>query len=126
METDKASFDDFWLEYVRAHSHPLNRQLHMIGMGLALACLVAAIFKRRLSLLLLAPVLGYGFAWCGHLLVEKNMPKSFSRPIDSLHANLLLFWKTLCGEMDAELARAREAEPGAPAANAEPTSAEVN
>jgi hypothetical protein len=98
----------------------------MIGMGLALACLVAGIFKRRLSLLLLAPVLGYGFSWCGHFLVEKNIPKSFSRPLDSLHASVLLFWKTLCGEMDAELARARQSESGASAAQADSTSAEVN
>jgi hypothetical protein len=126
METDKTSFDDFWLEYVREHSHPLNRQLHMIGTGLALACLVGGIFKRRLSLLVLAPVLGYGFAWCGHFFVEKNTPKSFSRPLDSLQANMLLCWKTLCGEMDAELARAKPSETSAPAANAEPTSAEVN
>jgi hypothetical protein len=126
METDKTSFDDFWLEYVREHSHPLNRQLHMIGMGLALACLVAGIFKRRPSLLLLAPVLGYGFAWFGHFFVEKNTPKTFSRPIDSLHASAVFFWKTLCGEMDAELERAKQSETSAPAANAEPTSAEVN
>jgi hypothetical protein len=126
METKKTDFDEFWLEYVREHSHPLNRKLHMIGIGLALACFTAGIFKRRLSLLLLAPVVGYGFSWIGHFFIEKNTPKSFSRPIDSLHASALLFWKTLCGEMDAELERARQSDVGRAAPHAEPTSVEVN
>jgi hypothetical protein len=110
METDHRDFDAFWLEYVREHAHPLNRKLHTIGISLALACLVAGIFKRRLSLLILAPVLGYGFAWCGHFFVEKNTPKSFTNPILSLKASTLLYWKTLCGEMEAELERASKEE----------------
>ena len=122
---DQADFDAFWLEYVREHSHPLNRKLHVIGVSLALACLVAGIFKRKLSLLLLAPILGYGFAWFGHFFVEKNTPKSFSRPIDSLRASALLYWKTICGEMDAELERARQAET-ASTPRVEPVAAEVN
>jgi hypothetical protein len=126
METENSDFDAFWLDYVREHSHPLNRKLHMIGMSLALACLVAGIFKRRLSLLLLAPVLGYGFAWCGHFFVEKNLPKSFSHPLYSLRASALLYWKTLCGEMEAEVERARqEPAPAAPRREEVP-SAEVN
>jgi hypothetical protein len=125
METDHRAFDAFWLEYVREHSHPLNRKLHMIGISLALACLVAGVFKRRLSLLLLAPVLGYGFAWCGHFFVEKNTPKSFSHPLLSLRASALLYWKTLCGEMEAELERARgESAPTSP--KREETAAAVN
>ena len=105
MERSAASFEEFWPEYVRAHSNKTNRTLHVIGMSLALACLVAAIFKRRPLLLLLAPVLGYGFAWCGHFFVEKNMPSSFGHPIYSLRANALLWWKTISGEMDAEVRR---------------------
>jgi hypothetical protein len=99
------TFEEFWPEYVRAHSSKTNRTLHVIGMSLALACLVAAVFKRRPLLLLLAPVLGYGFAWCGHFLVEKNMPSSFGHPLHSLRANALLWWKTIAGDMDAEVKR---------------------
>ncbi len=126
METDKADFDAFWLEYVREHSHPLNRKLHTIGMSLALACLVAGIFKRRLSLLFLAPILGYGFAWCGHFFVEKNTPKSFSHPLLSLRASALLYWKTLCGEMDAEVERARQAVAPEQPSREEPVDVAVN
>jgi hypothetical protein len=126
METEKSDFDAFWLDYVRGHSHPLNRKLHMIGMSLALACLVAGIFKRRLSLLLLAPVFGYGLAWCGHFFVEKNTPKTFSHPLYSLRASAILYWKTLCGEMDAEVERARQGEAPDEPRQEEPLDARVN
>jgi len=126
METEKSDFDAFWLEYVREHSHPLNRKLHMIGMSLALACLVAGIFKRRISLLLLVPVFGYGFAWCGHFFVEKNIPKSFSHPLFSLRASALLYWKTLSGEMEAEIERARHEQSPPVSPREEVASAEVN
>ena len=124
MDRSPVTFEEFWPEYVRAHSNKTNRTLHVIGTSLALACLVAAVFKRRPSLLLLAPVLGYGFAWCGHFFVEKNMPSSFGHPIHSLRANALLWWKTISGDMDAEVKRVLEevardeAPPARPAASA--------
>jgi len=108
MDRATATFEEFWPEYVLAHQNKLNRTLHVVGMSLALACLVAAIFKRRPLLLLLAPVFAYGFAWAGHFFVEKNIPATFSHPIYSARAGALLFWKTICGQMDAEVARALE------------------
>jgi len=66
---------------------------------------VAAIFKKRPWLFALAPVCAYGFAWCGHFFAEKNMPATFSHPLYSARAGMVLFWKTICGEMDAEVAR---------------------
>jgi hypothetical protein len=120
-----ANFDEFWPIYVRAHSHQLNRTLHVIGTSLALACVLAAIVKRRPWVLLLAPVFGYGLGWCGHL-VERSRPSSFSHPIYSVRANLRLWWKTIAGDMDAEVARIlaesdsaeqRPVEPPQPAAD---------
>ena len=124
MEKAATTFEEFWPEYVRAHQNKTNRTLHAIGIGLALACVVAAIFKKRPSLLLLAPVFAYGFAWCGHFFAEKNMPATFSHPIYSAKAGVLMFWKTICGEMDAEVARVldemeREAPPVSRAVPAE-------
>jgi hypothetical protein len=105
MEKAATSFEEFWPEYVRAHQNKLNRTLHAVGIGLALACAAAAILKRRPWLLALVPVFAYGFAWCGHFFAEGNMPESFSHPIYSARAGMLMFWKTICGEMDAEVAR---------------------
>jgi hypothetical protein len=108
MDRATATFEEFWPEYVLDHQSKLNRTLHVVGMSLALACLVAAIFKRRPLLLLLAPVFAYGFAWAGHFFVEKNTPATFSHPLYSARAGALMFWKTICGQMDAEVARALE------------------
>jgi len=108
MDRAPATFEEFWPDYVLAHQNKLNRTLHVVGMSLALACLVAAIFKRRPLLLLLAPVFAYGFAWTGHFFVEKNAPATFSHPLYSARAGALMFWKTICGQMDAEVARALE------------------
>ena len=102
---NKSSFEEFWPTYVLAHQNKTNRTLHVVGMSLALACVVAAILRRRPWLLALAPVFAYGFAWCGHFFAEKNMPATFSHPVYSARAGGLLFWKTICGEMDAEVAR---------------------
>jgi hypothetical protein len=126
MDRTPATFEEFWPEYVRSHSNKTNRTLHVIGMSLALACVVAAIFKRRPWLLLLAPVVGYGFAWCGHFLAEKNMPTTFSHPVYSLRANALLWWKTICGDMDAEVRRVLEDAARAEEPRPEPSAAQVN
>ncbi len=125
MDRAPTSFEEFWPEYVRVHQSKLNRTLHAIGIGLALACVVAAIFKRRPSLFLLAPVFAYGFAWCGHFLVEKNAPATFSHPLMSARAGALMFWKTICGDMDAEVARVLEdaARDEAPASGRVPAEA---
>jgi hypothetical protein len=126
MDRAKPTFEEFWPEYVLAHQSKLNRTLHVVGMSLALACVVAAIFKRRPSLLVLAPVFAYGFAWAGHFLAEKNLPATFSHPLYSARAGGLLFWKTLCGQMDAEIARALEnAAPAEPPAEHPVVGAEV-
>jgi hypothetical protein len=105
MESSSTTFEEFWPHYVRAHSNKLNRTLHVIGMSLALACLLAAVFKRKPAWLLMAPVFAYGFAWCGHFFVEKNVPTTFSHPLHSARAAALLFWKTICRQMDDEVAR---------------------
>jgi hypothetical protein len=108
MEKNATSFEEFWPDYVRAHQSKLNRTLHAIGIGLALACVAAAILKKRPWLAALAPVFAYGFAWSGHFFAEKNVPATFSHPLYSARAGLLMFWKTICGDMDAEVARILE------------------
>jgi hypothetical protein len=126
MDRTPATFEEFWPEYVRAHSNKLNRTLHVIGMSLALACIAAAIVKKRPWLLVFAPMFAYGFAWCGHFFVENNLPASFSHPLYSLRAGALLFWKTICGEMDDEVKRVLEGESAPRETQRPPSTAEVN
>jgi hypothetical protein len=122
-----ASFEEFWSDYVRAHSKKLNRTLHAVGISLAIACVIAAIKKKKPWLLLGAPVFGYGLSWCGHFFVEKNAPESFAHPIYSLRAAAILYWKTINGsiaaEVDSILAHEEDAHPPAPPTPSEPTAA---
>lgn len=75
------SFEDFWPHYVSEHSRPATRTLHAIGTGVGLACAVALISKGRWKLLPLALIPGYGAAWAGHFLIEKNRPATFEHPL---------------------------------------------
>jgi hypothetical protein len=99
------SFEEFWPHYVRAHSKKGNRTLHFIGTTAAMACVGGAVLLRRPSLLLLAPIVGYGPAWIGHFFIEGNKPATFDHPIWSLRADLVMWKKIATGTMDAEVER---------------------
>lgn len=98
------NFKEFWDFYVGEHQDPTNRRLHFIGTSLSLACLAGALLGKR-KLLLAAPLLGYGFAWVGHFVFEKNKPASFKYPLWSLLADHVMWAKTLVGTMQAEVDR---------------------
>jgi hypothetical protein len=106
-ETEKyTSFEEFWPFYLREHSHPLNRALHFVGTTGVIACAAGAVLTANPMLLLAAPVCGYGFAWVGHFIVEKNRPATFTYPLWSLRADFKMYGKTLTGKLRAELDKA--------------------
>jgi hypothetical protein len=109
--TEPKSFEEFWDFYVRAHSNPTNRKLHFIGTSLAFGCVAGAALTRRKSLLLAAPVLGYGFAWVGHFVFEKNKPASFDHPLWSFKADMKMWAMIATGKMDAEVERVMAGAP---------------
>jgi len=99
------SFEEFWPYYVREHANKTNRTLHFIGTSAALGIAAASLVTRRPALLLLAPVMGYGFAWVGHCFVEHNRPATFKHPLWSLRGDFKMWAKMLDGSMDAEVER---------------------
>lgn len=110
------TFAQFWDFYVGEHKDKNTRLLHFIGTTLAISCVAGGLLTRKRWLLLLAPICGYGPAWFSHFFVEKNKPASFTYPLWSLRADLVMWWKTIRGEMQAEVDRvtqgqAVEAEP---------------
>ena len=56
-----------------------------------LAILVYALASGSYRWLLAAPVAGYGFAWLGHFVFEKNRPATFSYPWYSLLGDWVMF-----------------------------------
>jgi hypothetical protein len=85
------SFRDFYPYYLGEHSHPTCRRLHLAGTALTLAAIGAALVTRRWAPLLVAPVAGYGLAWIGHYVFERNRPATFRYPLYSLLGDLAMF-----------------------------------
>ena len=88
-----ASFEDFYPFYLSEHQNRTSRRLHAIGTTLALASVVLAIATWHWAWLIGAPLFGYGFAWAGHFLFEKNRPATFFRPFYSLRGDGRMLWE---------------------------------
>ncbi|OLZ10894.1 DUF962 domain-containing protein [Sulfobacillus thermosulfidooxidans] len=86
------SFEEFWPYYLAQHKKSMTRLMHFIGTGTALIAILLALLTFNAWYLLLAVVMGYGFAWYGHLFIEQNRPATWRFPRYSLQADLLLFW----------------------------------
>ena len=69
--------------------------LHFIGSSVVLLLIFSAVLTRRWGLLLLVPLVGYGFAWVGHFYFEKNRPATFTYPLYSLAGDWVMFWQLL-------------------------------
>jgi hypothetical protein len=61
-------------------------------------CILIALLTHNAYWLLCAPILGYGFAWIGHFVFEKNRPASFQHPWYSLLADFVLLKEMLMGK----------------------------
>src|SRR5437762_3307661 len=124
---DIRTFADFWPYYVRAHSQTRTRILHAIGSVLAIVS-VGLAFAISLWFLLLAPVIGYAFAWYAHFFVEHNKPATFGHPFYSLLADYRMLFLMMAGRMDEEVARAgaeaatEASHPASPADSPAPSS----
>lgn len=100
MEAQKInSFQEFWPFYLEEHSNPTNRRMHFIGTFLVHLILIAAIFTSSWNLLWLLPLIGYGFAWIGHFVIQKNRPATFKYPRWSLMGDFKMFYMMLAGKL---------------------------
>ena len=78
------SFAEFFPYYLAEHSDPICRSLHYIGTTIATSVLLYALYTGTWWMILLNPLIGYGFAWAGHFIFEKNKPATFDYPLWSL------------------------------------------
>jgi hypothetical protein len=101
-----ASYEAFWLHYLRAHRDPRTRRVHVLGTALGLALAVLALLRLDWRLLVAAVLVGYAFAWFGHFVFERNRPATFGHPLWSFYSDfrMLFLWAT--GRLAPELDRA--------------------
>ena len=103
MDKKYGRFSEFWPDYVRAHQNSLTRSLHFWGTTNLFFWLALALYKRSPKLFIWAVVSSYSIAWIGHFFVEGNNPLTFKYPIKSAFGDLIMYFKILRGEMDAEV-----------------------
>lgn len=96
-------FNSFWPYYVREHQDSTCRKLHFVGTSLTFVFLALCIVFREPLWLIGMPLVGYSFAWVGHLKFEKNVPATFQYPLWSLAADYKMFFLTLTGRMNEEI-----------------------
>lgn len=98
-DTDKyQNFDEFYPFYLSQHRNRICRALHFVGTLLVLVVLAYSLWSGQLLLLLLTPVIGYGFAWIGHFVFEKNTPATFTYPVYSFMGDWVMFKDILIGK----------------------------
>jgi len=103
------AYDEFFSFYLEQHCRPVNRWLHAVGTILGIAVVIAAFVLGHPWFALLFFPVGYGFAWTGHLLIEKNKPATFGHPWWSLVSDFRMLGLMLTRRLDARL-RTSEAQ----------------
>jgi hypothetical protein len=93
------SFAEFYPFYLGEHANRTCRRLHFIGSTLVILTLVLALASGKLRWLWLMPLFGYGFAWAGHYLFEKNRPATFKHPLYSLTGDWVMYAQMLRGKI---------------------------
>ena len=85
------TFAQFYPFYLGEHGNRTCRRLHFTGSSLALGFLVLVLATANPWWLLAGLLCGYGFAWVGHFVFEKNKPASFKRPIYSFMGDWVMY-----------------------------------
>jgi hypothetical protein len=70
-----------------------------VGTLLAIVLVAVSAILRWPALLLAVPLAGYGFAWVGHFVFERNRPATFQYPVYSLIGDFVLFRDILIGRV---------------------------
>ncbi|HXF42421.1 MAG TPA: DUF962 domain-containing protein, partial [Pyrinomonadaceae bacterium] len=100
-----ANYKEFWDFYIREHSKPLTRLLHFIGTLLGILLLIWVIYTGEWLFLPLFLVVGYGFAWFAHFVIEKNKPATFKYPLWSFISDFKMAWYIITFRMQKEVER---------------------
>ena len=98
MSTEFSSFKAFYPYYLAEHSDLRCRRLHFVGTWLVILAFGLGL-THSVWWFLMMPIFGYGFAWVGHFIFEKNRPATFSHPLYSLAGDWVMFFDILRGRV---------------------------
>lgn len=101
--TNIRSFREFWPVYLAAHRDSRCRALHYCASFAGLASLDAALATGQGWWLAIGLIVGYLFAWAGHVFAERNIPLTFRYPLWSFLADHRMFLAWLSGHLALEL-----------------------
>ena len=99
MDAEYRSFREFYPASLAEHKEHSTRRLHFVGTLIVIVALAVALLKRDARWLLLAPLFGYGLAWIGHFVFERNRPATFRHPLYSLAGDFVMFKDILLGRL---------------------------
>jgi len=110
MSSEKTytTFWDFYPYYLTEHARPINRTMHFIGTTFVILCFTLALVKSDYRLFAAMPLFGYGFAWFGHFILEKNRPATFKYPLYSLGSDFVMFFHIITGQINRKVDEAHK------------------
>ncbi len=111
MRAPFATFDEFFLFYLRQHREPRNRLLHACGTALGVLIVPASFVLHHPWFALLFLPVAYSFAWFGHLVIEGNHPATWEYPWWSFLADFRMLGLMITGRMSGWMAKAVEPVP---------------
>jgi hypothetical protein len=97
------TYDEFFRFYLTQHSDPRNRVLHAVGTTLGVMVVLGALLLGHPWYALLFFPIGYGFAWTGHFLLEKNRPATFGYPFWSFISDFRMLGLMFTGRLRSHM-----------------------
>jgi len=91
MPNSFSSLSDFYPYYLSEHQNGTCRALHFFGSLSVIGVVIACAINQAPQWLGLALLAGYGPAWLGHFVFEKNRPATFKHPFYSFVSDWLMF-----------------------------------
>lgn len=99
MKRQFNSLEEFYPFYLSEHANKTCRRLHVLGTSLAIIITIYAVVVQRYWLIPVGIIQGYGFAWIGHFVFEKNKPAAIKWPIYSFICDLRMLKDWILGNI---------------------------
>ncbi|GAA4879711.1 DUF962 domain-containing protein [Ferrimonas pelagia] len=101
------SYHDFYRYYLLEHQDPRCRRLHYLGSLLVLGLVLDMSLRGDWQHWWWLPLAGYGCAWLGHFLFERNRPATLRYPFYSFVSDWIMLKDWLTNQLDHKLTQAK-------------------